>query len=117
MHPSSSLNLVVKITNSCIEEVRNNSNILQHKNIVQTTQRNVMNILNSRHPNLFSILDSHVDKERLEKSISHRILMIKKIVSCYLSLRLKHLCKEKNSIEFDKRFKRKSSKLVHFKNQ
>ena len=79
MHPSSSLNLVVKITNSCIEEVRNNSNILQHKNIVQTTQRNVMNILNSRHPNIFSILDSHVDEERLEKSISHRILMIKRL--------------------------------------
>ena len=117
VHPSSSLNLVVKITNSCIEEVKNNSNILQHKNIVQSTQRNVMNILNSRHPNLFSILDTHVDKERIENSLSHRILMIKKIVSCYLSLRLKHLCKEKNSIEFDKRFKRKSSKLIHFKNQ
>ena len=75
-----------------------------------------MSILDSRHPNLFSSLDSHVDKECLEKSVSHRVLMMKKIILCFTGLRLKHMCKENND-KMDKRFKRKSLKLIHFENQ
>ena len=116
IHPSSNLNLIVKVTNSCIEEIKEKHDIFSQKSIVQKIQRNVMSILDSRHPNLFSSLDSHVDKECLEKSVSHRVLMMKKIILCFTSLRLKHMCKENND-KMDKRFKRKSLKLIHFENQ
>ena len=117
VHPSSNVNLVVKITNSCFEEFNRKTKILQEKSIVQKIQNNVIEILNARHPKLFESLDLHVDNQRLDNCVSHRVLMIKKIILCYLSLRLKHFCKLKNETELDKRMKRKATKLVHFKSQ
>ena len=117
VHPSPAINLIVKVANSCFEDIKRKGNILQHKNIVQKIECNVMSILSSRHPKLLSFLDSHVDKACFLNSVSHRVLMIKKTVLCFLSIRLKHFCKQKNELEYDKRFKRKSSKLIHFKSQ
>ena len=76
-----------------------------------------MPILNSRHPKLLLFLDSHDDKDCFENSVRHRVLMIKKTVICFLSIRLKHCCKQKNQLGYVNRFKRKSSKLTYYKSQ
>ena len=74
VHPSSNVNLVVKITNSCFEEFNRKTKILQEKSIVQKIQNNVIEILNARHPKLFESLDLHVDNQRLDNCVSHRVL-------------------------------------------
>ena len=76
-----------------------------------------MRVLDSRYPNIFSQLDSHVDPSNLLKLESHKSLMIKKIISSYLSIRLKHFCKEYNENVLDKKFKRVVYKSVHFQGQ
>ncbi len=48
-----------------------------------------VNVLN--HPTLLIELDDHV-----EIMGSHRILMIKKIVGCYVAMRVKHFCRQFN---------------------
>ena len=70
VHPSSTINLTVKVVNSCFEDFKRKRNILQHKNIVQKIEYNVMPIINSRHPKLLSFLDSHVDKDCLSSPCS-----------------------------------------------
>ena len=115
--PNSNINLVVKVTNSCLNQEKQRKNILQEKNLVQTISLKVLRILNSRYPKIFSQLDSHVDPSNLFKLESHKSLMIKKVISCYLSIRLKHFCKEYNENVLDKKFKRVVYKAVHFQGQ
>ena len=115
--PNSNINSVVKVTNSCLNYEKQCKNILQEKNFVQKISLKVMRVLDSRYPNIFSQLDSHVDPSNLLKLESHKSLMIKKIISSYLSIRLKHFCKEYNENVLDKKFKRVVYKSVHFHGQ
>lgn len=117
IHPNSNLNLVVKVTNSSLESLLLKRDILQEKNIVQKITCNVLNIIHERHPKIFSSLDQHVDQHNLHKSPSHKTTMLKKIISCFLSIRLKHFCREKNDNEFDKKLRRIVMKDLHYKNQ
>ena len=115
--PNSLLNLVVKIANSCFLFEKQKKDLLQQKNILRTITVKVLRILDSRHPNIFSDLDSHVDPANLFRFESHKSLMIKKIVSAFISIRLKHFCKEYNSCFLDKKFKRVALKTIHFQGQ
>jgi hypothetical protein len=75
------------------------SNILQEqggnpfnvKNLVDVVSVRVSTVVHELHPTLLKELDKHV-----ETAGSHRNLMLKKIVGCYTSLRVKHFCKEFN---------------------
>ena len=114
---NSLLNLDVKIANSCFLFEKQKKDLLQQKNILRTITVKVLRILDSRHPNIFSDLDSHVDPANLFRFESHKSLMIKKIVSAFISIRLKHFCKEYNSCFLDKKFKRVALKTIHFQGQ
>ena len=50
--------------------------------------------LNATQPEFFSNLDEHVDSNLA----SHKVAMVKKIVTIYVSLRLKHFCREKCNV-------------------
>ena len=52
-------------------------NILK-KNILQKITCQVLRVLDSRYPKLFSNLDAHVDIENLQSFYSHRVNMIKR---------------------------------------
>ena len=117
VQPNSNLNLVVKVTNSCVEQIKKSSNLLQQKNILQRITCNVLSVLNSRHPNIFSALDSHVDVRNVQNCPSHKVLMLKKIVSCFLSIRLTHYCREFNESVLDKKLRRILIKKILLGNQ
>jgi hypothetical protein len=94
------------------------SNILQEqggnpfkvKNLVHVVSVRVSSVVHELHPTLLKELDEHV-----ETMGSHRNLMLKKIVGCYTSLRVKHFCKELNMKSVKVRVQ--LSKLVLFKHQ
>ena len=115
--PNSSLNLIVKIADSCFKIECNVGNILQQKNLLQKICLQVMRILDERHPKIFSQLDTHIDHNNLQNAKSHKSLMIQKIVTSFLSIRFKHYCKEFNQNVLDKRFRRVALKTVHFQGQ
>ena len=73
-----------------------------------------LSVIDIRFTNTFSNFDNHVESSSF--ATSHRHQMIKKVVFCYISMRLKHLCKEKKK-NTDVKVRRKLCKLVLFKNQ
>lgn len=116
-HPSASLNIVVKIANSCLEQFMNSDDILQQKNVLQRVTCTVFRVLDSRYPKIFSNLDTHVDLENLKTFYSHKANMIKKIVSCFVSVRLKHFCRLYNETHLDKKLRRNLTKTILLQNQ
>ena len=64
-------------------------------------------------PEIFSNLDEHVDSNLA----SHKVAMVKKIVTIYVSLRLKHFCREKNNNVSNKMIRTKLTKLILFQGQ
>ena len=113
--PSSSINLIVKVTNSCIEVLKKKKGkpIFGEKNILSKVTTQVFGILYSRHPRLLSELDSHIDVE----SPSHRVAMIKKVIHCYLCVKLKHDCREFNQNSLNKKIRRNLTKNILFQGQ
>ena len=69
--------------------------------------------LNATQPEFFSNLDEHVDSNLA----SHKVAMVKKIVTIYVSLRLKHFCREKNNNVSNKMIRTKLTKLILFQGQ
>ena len=57
-------------------------------------------------------LDEHV-----ESKTSHKVSMLKKIVSIYVSLRLKHFCRETNNNVLNKMIRTKLTKSILFQGQ
>ena len=115
--PSTNLHNVVRITNSCLEEIMDSDNILNQKNILQKITCQVLRVLDSRYPKIFSNLDTHVDIQNLQSFYSHRVNMIKKIVSCFLTIRLRHFCRLYNETNLDKKLRRNLTKTILLQNQ
>ena len=109
--------MVVRITNSCLEEIMDSDNILNQKNILQKITCQVLRVLDSRYPKIFSNLDTHVDIQNLQSFYSHRVNMIKKIVSCFLTIRLRHFCRLYNETNLDKKLRRNLTKTILLQNQ
>ena len=58
---------------------------------------------------------SHPDDPSIE--LIHCIMLIKKIVAVYVSIRLKHYCKLYRHLHLDKNIRKNMSKIILFKNQ
>lgn len=109
-YPSTNINLIVKITNTCLN---NHSHlILKDKYLVSRITHNVISVLEYKSPKMFACLDDHVDPG-ME---SHRIGLIKKIISSFLKIKLRHFCKEINS-QHNKRIRRSMTKTILFQSQ
>ena len=105
---------IVQVANSQLEHQMKICNIYMMPSIMDRIFLKTLSVIDIRFPNTFSNFDNHVESSSL--ATSHRHQMIKKVVFCYISMRLKHLCKEKNE-NTDVKVRRKLCKLVLFKNQ
>ncbi len=79
-------------------------------NLVKQVSNKVVQMVNSKSPDIFQSLDDHV-----ETLGSHRSKLIEKICACYISLRSNHYCSEQN--KKTPKIRVASSKLILFKNQ
>jgi hypothetical protein len=104
--------LVVRICESVFSNIlqEQRGNPFNVKNLVDVVSVRVSSVVHELHPTLLKELDEHV-----QTMGSHRNLMLKKIVRCYTSLRVKHFCKEFNMKSVQVRVQ--LSKLVLFKHQ
>ena len=59
-------------------------------NLVLKVIFSVNNILRERNPSLLEDLDAHI-----YVGCSHKHIMVNKIVSCYVVIKLRHYCKER----------------------
>jgi len=110
--PSVEFEKVVKIgeTLFCTLVHDQGGNPFKVNNLVDRIALQASKIIKDLHPSLLLGLDNHV-----ETMGSHRNLMIKKILGCYISMRAKHFCKEYNRQAVKVRVQ--LSKLILLKNQ
>ena len=112
--PGTHIDLIIKTANKLLESVRMEKNIFVEKDIMDKIYVNVIRILDVKQQNFLSFLDEHTD---IMSSGSHRSSMIKKVVSIFLTLRLKHMAKQKSLSLAEKRIRKTYSKLILFKSQ
>lgn len=113
--PNVHVDKVVKMTDRLLDSVKRTKNVFTEKNLIEKMYLNVQKLLDIENVNFMKFLDDHVDV--MCHNVSHRKKMIKKIVTVFLSLKLKHMAKEKSSSFKHKRIRKTYSKLILFKNQ
>ena len=110
--PCSSIEKVVSIADSILTPKLNSKNILVEKRIIDKVYLETLNVIHKGNISLFQGLDDHVEVSVLG---SHRNKLIRRIVGYFVTMRAKHFCKEKNSV--DVKVRMQLSKLILFKNQ
>ena len=110
--PSQQFEKIVKICETLFSNLiqEEGGNPFKVKNLVTNISLKVCLLIHELYPTLLKELDNH-----LETMGSHRNLMIKKIVGCYVALRAKHLCRQFNLKSMKVRVH--LSKLILFKHQ
>ncbi len=110
--PSDELEKIVKISETLFSRllIQEGGNPFKIKDKVQVISLKVSTLIQELYSTLLIELEDHV-----EIMGSHRILMIKKIVGCYVAIRLKHFCRQFNMQSL--KFRVQLSKLVLFKHQ
>ncbi len=111
--PSTDVVKIVKISHTLVERRLQEPNLLTEKNIVAKLTVKAVRILNSLHPNLLSNLSDHADSCSLTNN--HKIKLMKKISSFYISIVFHHFCRQHNNK--DAKIQNMFSKLILFKNQ
>ena len=109
-----SLGRKLTATNQSMTSLINNNTVLKSqktklKKKVKSLQQ-ALTLIQELYPTLLKELDEHV-----ETMGSHRNLMVKKIVGCFVAMRSKHFCKQFNRQTVKVRVQ--LSKLISFKNQ
>ena len=89
------------------------SNIVHEKNIIQKMQSGVLSVMSEKKMHL--IIENHKDEPK--NNFLHSLILVKKVVALYVSMRLKHYCKNMRQTILDKNVRKKLSKIVLFKNQ
>ena len=111
MHPSHCIDRVVKVTHKILKPLLR-KHIFKEKNIINRMCSSVLLSLNATQPEILANLDEHV-----ESKTSHKVSMLKKIVSIYVSLRLKHFCRETNNNVLNKMIRTKLTRSILFQGQ
>ena len=107
--PTREVERVVNITDSLYSEL-NNAKLFEQRNLVHKLQIQTCLAINEAHPNLMKELENHVGNLG-----SHKNILVKKIVGCYVSLRGKQSCKILNAQA--PKVRMQLSKLILFKNE
>lgn len=115
IQPDHRVNIITKTTDQIFRQYQFSDNIFVEKHLIDKIFMLVKKILDMKFSNLFDCLDEHVDS--LSSETSHKNKFIKKIVATYLTLRCRHLAKQKNFCLHRKRIRKTFSKLILFKNQ
>ena len=112
MHPRHSIDRVFKITHNILKPLLH-KHFFKEKNIINRMCSSGLLSLNATQPEILSSLDEHVESYLA----SHKVAMVKKIVSIYVSLRLEHYCREKNNNMLNKMIRTKLTKSILFQGQ
>jgi hypothetical protein len=111
--PSPDVVKIVKVAHSLAEKRMCLPDLLTEKNIVHKLTIKSIGILNSLHPNLLHGLGEHA--ESCPVTSNHRMKIMMKICSTYISVVFHHFCKQQNNK--DAKIRRLYSKLILFKTQ
>ena len=107
--PSVEIEKVVNIADALYSEI-NTDKLFGQKNIVKKIQIETCKVVAETHPHLLEVLDEHMGTLG-----SHKFLMIKNIVGCYISMRGRRSAKMLN--ENSPKIRMQMTKLILFKNQ
>jgi hypothetical protein len=111
--PSGEVVKIVKVAHSVVEKRLHEPDLLTEKNVVEKLAIKTVNILNGLYPSLMENLSQHADVCSIFSS--HKIKLMKKISSFYITTLLHHFCRQYNNK--DARIRNMYSKLILFKNQ
>ncbi len=111
--PSSDIVKIVRVTHSFVEKRLGEPAVLSEKNIVEKLTMKSISVLNSLYPSLLDGLGDHADSCLVTGN--HRIKVMKKICSLYISVVIHHFCRTQNNK--DDKVRSLYSKLILFKNQ
>ena len=110
--PSEHVDFLIKKTHTMLTKFESKSNLICQKNFTKRMTLSVMNMLAECYPNFMAEID-HCDND-LE---SHKMRMIRKVVSLFISMKMKHFAREKKKDLVSKRIRRTYTKLILFENQ
>lgn len=92
--PDHRINIIIKVTDKIFHQFQLSNNIFVERHLIDKVFLRVLKVLDMKFSKFLSCLDTHVDS--LSSETSHRNILIKKIVAAYITLRCRHLSKEKN---------------------
>ena len=109
--PSIYVDKIIKISELVFMEIMSKgSKPLEEKNLIEKVSVKICSKVYDMHPDLFSDLPDHMESFMG----THQNLLIKKIVSCFMALRLKHHLREQVT---DVSIRIQLSKLILYKNK
>ena len=109
--PSISVEKIIKISEVVFMEIMSKgSKPLKQKNLIEKVCVQICNKVHDMHPDLFVDLPNHMESFMG----THQNRLIKKIVSCFMALRLKHHLREEDT---DVSIRIQLSKLILYKNK
>lgn len=111
--PSPDVVKIVKVAHSLVESRLSQPDLLTEKNIVEKLTMRGLSLLNSLQPDLLRDLGDHADSCSVTNN--HRMKVMKKICSFYISIVLHHFCRTHNNK--DVKIRTMYSKLILLKNQ
>jgi hypothetical protein len=111
--PSVEVVKIVKVAHSLVEKRLGEPDLLTERNIVEKLAVKTVCIVQSLYPNLLKSLLDHADSCSITNN--HKIKVIKKITSFYITTVFHHFCRQHNNK--DAKFRNLYSKLILFKNQ
>ena len=106
---------IVITSDSVLSQIMEKQNILLEQHVYEKCASLVLQSLDMKKPFFLSELNSHM--QHLNSIGTHRNIFIKKVIKCYVSLKLKHIAKQKTEKLHKKKVRHVYSKLVLFKNQ
>ena len=109
MLPSVEIEKVVNIADALYSAI-NTQKLFGQRNIVHKIQIQACKVVTETHPHLLAVLDEHLGTWG-----SHKFLMIKNIVACYISMRGRQSAKLYNQ-KYPK-LRMHMSKMILFKNE
>ena len=80
------------------------SNIVHEKNIIQKMQSGVLSVMSEKKMHL--IIENHKDEPK--NNFLPSLILVKKVVALYVSMRLKHYCKNMRQTILDKNVRKKN---------
>ena len=110
--PSDEIVKIVRVSETVLSEFLNRT-MMSEKNLFQKIEILTTKTILQKYENILQ-LSAHLDDPGVWSI--HRINLIKRIIRKYVSIRLKHVSRLKNS-SLNERVRKKTEKLLHFKGQ
>ena len=107
-YPSDDLIKVCKLAENALQGEMVKENFISNENILKKLGVKVSTCVHTQHPNIFAAANHEA---------MHKYDLVKTICRVYLSIRLKHIAREKNENIKRNKMRKKLSRLIIFKHQ